>query len=739
MLGLAVFDLVVGVSNDAVNFLSSAVGSQAATFRTIMIVASAGILVGAVSSGGMMEVAKKGIFNPSFFTFQNVMFIYVVVMLTDIFLLDFFNSMKLPTSTTISIVFELLGASLAISFLKVYQSDLPVSEWLEYINTTKALEMIIAIFVSVAVAFAVGWLVQYILRAFVTFEYKKYMKVGGAVFGGISVAVVLNFIINVGLKNSPLRHSGAVQFAFEQIGWVYAGAFILAFLYFFVKASDKKFDTFRAVALIGTFALAMAFASNDLVNFIGVPISSLEAFSFWKASAADPDAYTMEVFSGEAAQTNAEHLFLMLAGVIMILTLWLSKKARNVIQTTVNLSSQAEGVERFNGNELSRNVVRFVGAAANGVSKLVPASLRSALERRYKLTPPVGLTKQEQPPAAFDLVRASVILIVAASLISLGTSLKLPLSTTYVSFMVVMGTSLADRAWNRDSAVYRVAGVFTVIGGWFVTAISALTLSAIFAIIVYNLEFAGIGLILVLVVSGIYLVNRHTDNELQLKATVEFPDAWFEKTYTEIQPDLKQKVKDISKAYIQGVEAMVHAILREDRKAIKDIEKRLSRQGQVNFYYRATLNQQLRSVKAEHLATAKALLEFYVQENELLKELSSALRVAKRHILNMHLPLDEPQAQYLSEFVNLLKQYDRVLHGKPEASVIDLEAYLQAINEHVEKCMMLQIHGLAKEKYSFKNSRLFVTTLIRQLNASNTIHRMYLITEMKEKELWSGI
>ena len=270
LLCIALFDLVVGVSNDAVNFLTSALGSRAATFQTIMIVASFGVFVGAASSGGMMEVAKRGVFNPSLFTFQDVMFIYVVVMLTDILLLDFFNSMKMPTSTTISIVFELLGASLAVSFLHVLTKDQSISDWMTYINTAKALQMIVAIFVSVAIAFVVGWLAQYVIRALLTFDYERYMRIGGAVFGGIATVVVVNFIVSVGLKNSPLSESDFVEFILTNAGVVYLGVFGLTFVLFFALAG-RDFNPFRAITLLGTFALAMAFASNDLVNFIGVP------------------------------------------------------------------------------------------------------------------------------------------------------------------------------------------------------------------------------------------------------------------------------------------------------------------------------------------------------------------------------------------------------------------------------------------------------------------------------------
>ncbi|MEE8245545.1 MAG: inorganic phosphate transporter, partial [Pseudomonadales bacterium] len=469
LLAIAVFDLVVGVSNDAVNFLSSSVGSRAASFRTIMIVCSIGIMVGAASSGGLMEIAKRGIFNPSFFTFQDVMFIYIVVMLTDVFLLDFFNAMRMPTSTTISIVFELMGAALAISFLRVLDMNQPVAIWMDYLNTAKAMEMVVAIFLSVAIAFVAGWVVQFVVRGLLTFEYKKYGRIGGALFGGVAIVVVVNFIFTVGLKHSPLQDAVLVTLVSNNPALVYSAVFAGSTAMFFGLGGNKNYDAFKTVTLIGTFALAMAFASNDLVNFIGVPVAGYEAFGYWSASGVPADEYFMDVWAGPAGAGTANQMFLIIAGIIMAVTLWTSKKARNVMQTELDLSRQEEGTERFSGNEPARVFVRFTSFIVSLALKLVPLSLRQAIDRRFSTPSPVLIENPDDPPA-YDLVRAAVTLTIAAALISLGTAMKLPLSTTYVTFMMAMGTSLADRAWSQDTAVYRVSGVLSVIGGWFVTA-----------------------------------------------------------------------------------------------------------------------------------------------------------------------------------------------------------------------------------------------------------------------------
>jgi len=726
LLGIALFDLVVGVSNDAVNFLTSAIGSNAATFRTIMIVASIGVFIGASSSGGMMEIAKRGVFNPSYFSFQNIIFMYVVVMLTDILLLDFFNSVKLPTSTTISIVFELLGASLATSFLIVYDRNESISHWFGYINNALAVEMVSAIFISVAVAFAVGWLTQYIIRALVTFRYKKYMKFGGSLFGGLSFVIVLNFIIRVALKNSPLHSHEIVLFLLDQTLLVFLAAFLVGFTIFYLLAGRKDFDAFRVITLIGTFALAMAFASNDLVNFIGVPLAGLEAYGFWGESGLSPESYMMEVYDGPAGSTTANPLYLILAGVVMVLTLWTSKKARNVIKTTVDLSRQSEGIERFHGNEFVRNIVRFFSFASSVVSRLIPPSLRKSLNARYAINAPESDEEQTQ---AFDLVRASTNLMVAATLITFGTILKLPLSTTYVSFMVLMGTSLADRAWNRDSAVYRVSGVVTVIGGWFVTGITALSISAIFAILVYKLQFIGILLVLGIVVLGIIIINRFTDNEVKTRVTLDLPENWFAMPYEETLKMLKGKTKEMSGAYREYLEGITTAIFNDDGRLIRDLTRRVNAHLDRNYTFQAIINENLKSMDYSNLETGRALIDFYVQQSDLLEQLEVATRVARLHILNFHSPLLEEQKEVLVKFKGIMNEYLLTLENAEANHYIEIRTKLKDLASHAEDYKLMQVKGIIEKRYSFKNSQLFLTTLLRNLDVSGIFHRMYQISE----------
>ncbi|MCK5464621.1 MAG: inorganic phosphate transporter, partial [Bacteroidales bacterium] len=468
---LAVSDLVVGVSNDAVNFLNSAIGSKAAPFIIIMIIAAAGIVFGATFSSGMMEVARKGIFHPDQFFFGEIMIIFLAVMMTDIILLDFFNTFALPTSTTVSIVFELLGAAVAISLIKIHASGSTIADMSLYINTSSALLMITAILLSVVIAFNVGLLIQYLVRVMFSFNFEKNIKYFGALWGGIAITAITFFILIKGAKGSSfltketvawIRDNSLVILGVSFVGWT----LLLQLLQLIFRLNILKF-----IVLIGTFALAMAFAGNDLVNFIGVPLAGLESFrTFQDSGMADPSGFAMTAL---AEPVKTPTIFLLIAGSIMVLALWTSKKAKSVSATTIDLSRQDEGYERFESFGMARGIVRASIGFSNFINALTPRAITNFLKSRFNRDQLKDLKKDKG--LSFDLVRASVNLVVASALISLGTSLKLPLSTTYVTFMVAMGTSLADGAWGRESAVFRVSGVVTVIGGWFFTAFCAFT------------------------------------------------------------------------------------------------------------------------------------------------------------------------------------------------------------------------------------------------------------------------
>ena len=492
---LAVFDLIVGVSNDAVNFLNSAVGARAASFKTILFIAGIGIFIGASLSNGMMDIARHGIYQPEHFYFAEIMCILLAVMLTDVVLLDVFNSMGMPTSTTVSLVFELLGGTFALSLIKVHYSDtLGLGD---LINTDKALSVIMAIFVSVAIAFFFGMLVQWTARVVFTFNYKKKMKYNIALFGGIAATSIIYFMLIKGLKDSSFMTPDNKHWIQENT-WMLITVFFVSFTILMQVLHWLKVNVFKVVVLMGTFALALAFAGNDLVNFIGVPLAGFSSFMDYTANGAgNANGFLMTSLLGPA---KTPWYFLIGAGAIMVYALCTSKKAHAVIKTSVDLSRQDEGEETFGSTPIARTVVRISMTLANSICRIMPENTKQWFNSRFRKDEAIIADG-----AAFDLVRASVNLVLAGLLIALGTSLKLPLSTTYVTFMVAMGTSLADRAWGRDSAVYRITGVLSVIGGWFITAGAAFTICFFVALV---LHYGGNISIIALIALAVFILIR---------------------------------------------------------------------------------------------------------------------------------------------------------------------------------------------------------------------------------------
>ena len=487
LLLFAVFDLMVGVTNDAVNFLNSSIGSRVAPFFVIMIVASLGILAGVTFSNGMMEVARKGIFHPQFFTMPELITIFLAVMLTDILLLDIFNTYGLPTSTTVSIVFELLGAAVAASAIKIMQAEGGAMALGEYINTGKAMMIVFGILLSIIVAFCCGAMVQFFTRLIFTFDYQKKIKPYGALWGGVAMATITFFILIKGAKGASFMTPDAVQWVKSNSLLILAGIFVVSAILLQIAISLFRVNIFKPIVLVGTFALAMAFAANDLVNFIGVPLAGLSAYKTAMA-AGDPLTITMSALSQKVQSQTG---ILLLAGIIMVITLWLSKKARTVTETEISLGHQDETTERFESIWLSRTIVRMVDSFFKSVTSVVPHNLRKTIRGRMDPHRAERVAFQGPKPS-FDLVRASVNLMVASAVVSFATSLKLPLSTTYVTFMVAMGASFSDQAWGRETAVYRVTGVLTVIGGWFMTAFIAFAVAFAFACAIHYFKAPGV-------------------------------------------------------------------------------------------------------------------------------------------------------------------------------------------------------------------------------------------------------
>jgi phosphate/sulfate permease len=516
--GLAFFNLIVGVSNDAVNFLNSSIGSRVSPRYIIMVIASLGIFAGVTFSSGMMEVARKGIFHPRLFLMPELIAIFLAVMLTNIILLDLFNTFSLPTSTTVSIVFALLGAAVAVSLMKIYTTGDSYSQLVNYINTAKALAIIMGIILSVVIAFFFGVLAQFVTRLLFTFDYKRRLPLYGGMWGGLALAIIIYFILIKGANSTSFLSP-------ETVMWIKNNTCILLFISFLFFASIfqslalfTKINVLKPIVLVGTFALAMSFASNDLVNFIGVPLAGLSAYRV-AAAAADP----LTAMDALQESVRSSTVLLLLAGAVMVATLCISRKARTVTRTEVSLGRQFHGMERFGSSTLSRIIVGNMYFMLGIARKVIPGKIRAAISERLNADV-IDLSQTlDGKSASFDLLRASVNLITASAIISFATSLTLPLSTTYVTFMVAMGTSLADQAWGRESAVYRITGVLTVISGWFFTAFAAFTISLIFAFMIVLVKATAVVFLLILAVVLVLSTYRyHAKREEETSKIEEF-------------------------------------------------------------------------------------------------------------------------------------------------------------------------------------------------------------------------
>lgn len=578
---LAIFDLMVGVSNDAVNFLNSAVGAKTASFKVIIIVAAIGVFLGATMSNGMMDIARHGIVLPEHYYMDEVMCIFLAVMITDVILLDIFNSLGLPTSTTVSMVFELLGAAFAMSMVKIANDVTGELSLLNLLNTEKALSVIIAIFVSVAIAFVFGTVIQFIARLFFSFNYKKGLGWKIGIFGGLAVTAIVYFLLINGVKGLTIMTAERKQWIDDNTLLI-VGVCFVSFTVIMQVLHWLKVNVFKVIVLLGTFALAMAFAGNDLVNFIGVPLAGYDTFMHYTAAGGgDPSSFSV-AFLNSSAKTPT--LFLVIAGAIMVYALATSRKARNVIKTSVDLSKQESGDEMFGSSRVARSLVRNTVNVFNSVLKVIPAGVRQWVDKRMN-SDDVILEKG----AAFDMVRASVSLVLAGALIALGTSLTLPLSTTYVTFMVAMGTSLADRAWGRESAVYRITGVISVIGGWFITAGAAFIAAGV---VVLALYYGGIVMAIALMALVVFLLIK-SGKMLKKKTQRSADDELFDKmisakTKEEVWPLLQQHVKMtedtnlqfVADAYGKITNGFIKEDLRELRhasNAIKEAKKMLKK------------------------------------------------------------------------------------------------------------------------------------------------------------------
>ena len=723
---LAIGDLVVGVSNDAVNFLNSALGSKAISVRKIMILASLGVLVGSVFSSGMMEVARKGIFNPEMLLFSEIMIIFMAVMITDILLLDFFNTLGLPTSTTVSIVFELLGAAVAVSLIKISGLGSEFSDLVNYINVEKASQIILGILLSVFIAFSIGALVQFISRTLLSYNYEQKSKWVGSVFGGVALTSISYFILMKGIKGTSfakesydvLDGSTISSFLETEVLMISIVSFILLSLISYFLIFLLRVNIYKLIIGVGTFSLALAFAGNDLVNFIGVPIAAWQSYEAWIASGVPADMFSMEVLSTKVPTPN---LLLFLAGMVMVVTLWISSKARKVTKTEIDLARQRDTKERFQPNFISRGLVRFSYNLANYTSLIVPRKLREKINAQFEV-PKIEMSSNKAVELpAFDMIRASVNMMVAAILISIATSFKLPLSTTYVTFMVAMGTSLSDRAWGSESAVYRVAGVLNVIGGWFFTAFIAFTAAGVIAFLIHLGGPTAIAILifiaLLILVRNYVSHKKELDEEKNSDALTKAESKSIQGVIDESRSNISKASKRIKKIYSQSIQGLATGNLdnlKKNRKVVAKYSEEIDDLRNDLFYFIKNLDE----------STIKGASNFYINVLTYLQDLAESLqyisKITYKHINNNHRNLTFNQIRELQEIESELSTlFDEIQIIFSKNNLLELSKVIgkkQDLYLSLTGKIDAQIQRIKEEESSPKNTTLYFSTLIESKN-----------------------
>jgi phosphate/sulfate permease len=710
---LAVVDIVVGVSNDAINFLNSAIGSKAISLRTIMIVASLGIFIGAVFSSGMMEVARKGIFVPAQFEFSEIMLIFMAVMITDILLLDFFNTLGLPTSTTVSIVFNLLGAAVVMSLIKISATDdQTFADLGNYINTETASTIIIGILLSVIIAFTIGAAVQWVSRLIFTFNYENKIKNVGVVFGGVALTAITYFIFLKGLKGTPYYSDLAGMVEGNEVV-IILGSFVFWVLFSYIFQIVTKKTVLLFVIAVGTFGLALAFSGNDLVNFIGVPMAAYHSYEAWIAGGMDP-SMSMAVLE---KKVPAEPLILFISGGIMVLTLWFSKKAKTVAETEISLSRQGETHEKFEPNRLSRSVVKRTTQLSSYFSIIIPTSIQERLAKSFTKTDNVMLTKDQSIDApAFDMIRASVNLMVAGVLIAVATSMKLPLSTTYVTFMVAMGSSLADKAWGRESAVYRVAGVLNVIGGWFGTAIGAFFASGIVVFLInWNPK---VMTPILLLLTAVLLYRNYSSHKKTSTKTIE-EDSLTKAESSSVQGVIQESAKNIANVVKRGNRIYTNAInglakqdiglLKKNKKQIVKLSDEVDDLRDNIFYF-------IKNLDESSIGASNFYINILGHLQDMVQSLEYITKVTHKHVNNNHKKLKFSQIKELKEvderfetfFDNTKKAFDSRSFEEIGVILGRKQEIITLVTDKIQK----QVARTRTEESSPKNTTLYFSILL---------------------------
>lgn len=699
---LALIDLSVGVSNDAVNFLNSAIGSRVATRRTILIVASLGVVVGALFSSGIMEVARKGIFNPEMFTFADVMVVFLAVMIADVLLLDFFNTFALPTSTTVSIVFELLGAATAVAILhSIHNPNAP--PFMEFINGGRALAIIAGIGLSVIVAFMMGTIIQFFSRLVFTFSETRRTAGVRVIWSALSLSAITYFLFIKGLKGASFITLETQDFVKENTLYFFMATFFVCLV---LAGGIQRLgkNPLAFVVLAGTFALAMAFASNDLVNFIGVPLAGLESWKAWSASGVEPESFLMESLREPVRGNN---LYLLGAGIVMAVTLWVSSKARSVTQTEVTLGRQDEGAERFRPGPVSRGLVRAFIATGNTLERLTPSQWNTEIAGRFERQDQ-AVTLRDAP--AFDLVRASVNLAVASILIAIATSLKLPLSTTFVSFMVAMGTSLADRAWGRDSAAYRVAGVLSVLSGWFLTAIIAFLIAAFFAVLLST--FGGLALALLIIMVGLALYYTHryhgTKSFRDQKARARDSTAFEHQVHL-----LKTQMSELLKECSDCADLAIRGLLEGDRDSLDLARRQIGDLQQSCERKELIFVRVLKRVQPEVDGRLLGHLEALACQQDLFQTVETIVSTARQHVLNAHEQLTPETRQTLRKFNEIQREMVKLQMSEWESGRGDPN--ISTLLRDLEELLTYSTHSAVDDLYSSVRPIKFTTLLLTLL------------------------
>lgn len=714
---LAISDLVVGVGNDAVNFLNSAIGATVAPYKVILGIAGLGVLVGATFSSGMMEVARSGVFFPDQFYFNEIMILFLAVMITDIILLDTFNTFGLPTSTTVSIIFELLGAAVAVSIFKIYSSSESIQELGNYINSARALTIILGILFSVVIAFTVGAIVQFLSRILFTFNFERNLPYFGALWGSLAITSIIYFILVKGASGSSFMTEQNLKWISDNTVLLLSSCFIGFAIISQILISFFKVNILRIIVLIGTFSIAMAFAGNDLVNFIGVPLAGYDSYLFFlNDPTLDPNSYTMGSLL-EPVKTPT--YFLLGAGIIMILALFFSKKARSVTQTEVDLARQNEGYERFSSSVFAQTLVRKAINTGSWLRRILPGSFLRFLDKRFDESLSKRRKKLKKDYAHFDQVRASVNMFVASILIALATSLKLPLSTTYVTFMVAMGSSFSDGAWGRESAVYRITGVITVIGGWFFTAFTAFSAAFLFALFI---SWGGItAAVIALLIAFGFLIRTHfihkRRSDTKKKEEAKFTREWNEES---VMKECRLNIKNTLEVVRDVHPAVIVAFTKEDRKKLKKAYKKIQE-----------LNTYTKGLKKDIYITLKKLEEdyidtghHYVQVLDYLREIAHCLTFIIEpifeHVENNHSTTIPEQTKELTELSQGMKElFSKILsiiETNDFESVPSVIAMNNNLIDKIERIKILQIKLIKSEKIGTRNSMVIFNLLTETKN-----------------------